>query len=68
MMPELALVTKGELVGLMRELIVSNEASRCPTRLSDWLSQNGETVGTSYVSELKRHYFTGTNSTRVMRA
>ena len=37
-------------------LLVSNVPPRCKTRLANWLEENKESVGTSYASELARHY------------
>ena len=50
------LLTPEEVDGLMAGLLISNEAPRCKTRLSDWLEENKESVGVHYASELKRHY------------
>lgn len=49
-------LTGDEVKGLMANLLVSENPPTCPTRLSDWLEQNSSLVGTSYASELKRHY------------
>jgi len=50
------LLTPEEVDGLMAGLLVSDEPSRCETRLADWLEENKESVGVHYASELKRHY------------
>ncbi len=47
-------LTADEVKGLMRNLLVSNQPPLCNTRLSDWLRQNADTVGTHYASELAR--------------
>jgi NADH dehydrogenase len=49
-------LTRGEVDGLMANLLVSDAAPTGQTRLSDWLDQNADRVGTRYASELKRHY------------
>jgi len=49
-------LTTGELRGLMAELIVSREHSRCPTSLSEWLARHANDVGLHYTSELSRNY------------
>jgi len=50
------MLTPEEVVGLMADLLVSQEAPRCKTHLADWLKENKESVGRSYASELARHY------------
>jgi NADH dehydrogenase len=50
-------VTKDEVDGLMEELLYSGDPPKGKTRLSSWLEENSESLGTEYVSELKRHYF-----------
>lgn len=50
------LLTPEEVDGLMAGLLVSNEPSRCKTRLADWLEENKKSVGVHYASELKKHY------------
>jgi NADH dehydrogenase len=49
-------LTRDEAEGLMSNLLVSESAPTGQTRLSDWLDQNADSVGTTYASELKRHY------------
>lgn len=49
-------LTKDEVDGLMADLLYSQNPPRGKARLSDWLEENGRTVGTKYASELKRHY------------
>jgi NADH dehydrogenase len=49
-------LTGAELRGLMAELLVSKQPSTCPTRLSDWARQAGDSLGRRYASELDRHY------------
>ena len=50
------ILTRHEVQGLMANLLVSSQPPTCPTRLSDWLSDNRTTVGVEYASELKKHY------------
>ncbi len=51
-----ALITRAELVGLERELLVSDHPPTCPTRLSEWLRGEGRHSGERYLSELALHY------------
>lgn len=50
------LITRDEVVGLMENLLISQNAPTGHTHLSDWLDQHASTVGTKYASELGRHY------------
>jgi NADH dehydrogenase len=49
-------LTRDETAGLMANLLISNEPPMGHTRLGDWLSQNTDSVGARYASELARHY------------
>ncbi|MCX6008472.1 MAG: NmrA family NAD(P)-binding protein [Chloroflexi bacterium] len=49
-------ITKDEINGLMSNLLVSDSPPTGHTRLSKWLEQNTNTVGATYISDLKRHY------------
>ena len=49
-------ITKDEIQGLMSNLLVSESPPTGQTRLSDWLEQNADKVGTNYISDLRRHY------------
>jgi NADH dehydrogenase len=49
-------LTRDELEGLMANLLVSNSAPAGSMRLSSWLAENAAGLGTSYASELRRHY------------
>lgn len=49
-------LTPDEIVGLMQNLLVPDQPPTCPTRLSEWLRENANTIGRHYLSELKRHY------------
>lgn len=53
------LLTRNELKGLMDEMLTSTQAPNGSTRFSDWLEQNKSTVGTSYSSEIARHFRAG---------
>jgi uncharacterized protein YbjT (DUF2867 family) len=49
-------LTHDELVGLSADLLVSRNAPTGMVKLSKWLEENAESVGTTYASELKKHY------------
>jgi NADH dehydrogenase len=49
-------ITKQEVAGLMAGLLVSDRPATGRTRLSRWLRNTADTLGTHYASELKRHY------------
>ena len=52
------LITKDEIKGLSRGLLVSraDTPAPAPTRLSKWLDENGAQLGRRYASEVGRHY------------
>ncbi len=50
------LLTGNELKGLMAELLTSSQEPNAPTRFSDWLEENRDTVGSAYSSEVARHF------------
>lgn len=50
------LITPDEVRGLSANLLVSNQPPTCSTRLSDWLEENGPSLGQNYASEIERHY------------
>jgi len=50
------LITRDELVGLQRDLLVSHEPPACQTRFSDWMQAQGDALGRRYRSELARHF------------
>jgi len=50
------LLTRDEVDGLLSNLLVTASAGTAPTKLSDWLYENADRVGTRYASELSRHY------------
>ena len=49
-------LTRQELEGLMEELLVSHAEPRGTRRLDDWLLRDADSLGTSYASELSRHF------------
>ena len=49
-------LTRDELGGLMDSLLVSHDAPTGTAGFGEWLSENGETLGRSYVSELARNW------------
>ena len=49
-------ITKNEIQGLMSNLLVSKSSPTGQTCLSDWLEQNADRIGVSYISDLQRHY------------
>ena len=49
-------LTRDEAKGLMANLLVSDQPPTAPSRLSDWLRENSSWLGTTYMSELKKHY------------
>ena len=49
-------LTRGEIDGLMANLLTSAAPPAGKTRLTNWLEQNTHIVGASYASELRRHY------------
>jgi NADH dehydrogenase len=50
------ILTSNELKGLMNNYLTSQQAPNGETRFSEWLSNNGGTVGSVYSSELDRHF------------
>ena len=49
-------LTRDEIDGLSANLLVSSNPPTCPTKLTDWLASNADSVGREYLSELKKHY------------
>ena len=51
-------LTKDEIKGLSRGLLVSKseQPAPAPTRLTEWLEQNAQHLGTHYANEVSRHY------------
>jgi NADH dehydrogenase len=50
------ILTKDELNGLMANMLTSEQEPNAQTKFSDWLDDNGNNIGTSYASELDRHF------------
>jgi uncharacterized protein YbjT (DUF2867 family) len=50
------ILTREEIDGLMRSLLVSSQPPTGWTRFTDWISQNARELGKKYSSELQRHY------------
>lgn len=50
------ILTRDELEGLMDNKLTSIQAPNGPTLFSNWLEANKDTVGTSYSSELAKHF------------
>jgi nucleoside-diphosphate-sugar epimerase len=50
------LVTRAELAGLMQDLLTSKAAPTGTRRFADWLGENADSVGQSYVSERLRNW------------
>lgn len=50
------ILTPEEVEGLMANLLVSKEPPRGKRSFQDWLMRNRENIGTTYASELERHY------------
>lgn len=51
-------LTKDEIDGLSAGLLASGETGKAalPTRLTQWLSENADGLGSRYASEIERHY------------
>jgi NADH dehydrogenase len=49
-------LTPDEVKGLHANLLVSSQPPAGRVRLSDWLAENAEWIGTRYMSEVKKHY------------
>ena len=49
-------LTRDEIDGLMAGLLTSDGPPTGTTSLSEWLDENGETLGRRYVSELRRNF------------
>jgi uncharacterized protein YbjT (DUF2867 family) len=50
------ILTREEIEGLMANLLVSSNAPSGQTRFTQWLAQSGDTIGTTYRSEVRRHF------------
>ena len=49
-------LTRAEIDGLMAGLLVSDGPATGMASISDWLEENGDTLGRRYASEMDRHY------------
>ena len=49
-------LTRGEIDGLMADLLVSDDAPIAAGRFSDWVTRRGASLGRIYASELARHF------------
>lgn len=52
-------LTEDEIKGLMADLLVSREPPTGRTSLETWIKSHAETIGSTYASELARHYLSG---------
>lgn len=50
------LLTRNELKGLMDEMLTSDQTPNGRTKFTDWLEANKSTIGSSYSSEVSRHF------------
>ena len=50
------LFSREEVIGLMANLLISQQQPTGHTRLSDWLEAHSANIGKKYASELARHY------------
>jgi hypothetical protein len=50
------LMSAGELRGLMDELVATDGPATGEVSFLEWIHKNRETLGRSYVSEMKRNY------------
>ncbi len=50
------ILTQEEIDGLMSNLLISDGPPTGRIHLSDWLTENADSIGTKYASELERHY------------
>ena len=50
------ILTQAELDGLMASLLTSDQAPNGKTKFSEWLIKNKDSIGSSYSSELDRHF------------
>ncbi|MEI7988654.1 MAG: NAD-dependent epimerase/dehydratase family protein [Chloroflexota bacterium] len=49
-------LTRAELQGLMKSLLTSNQIPNGETRFSEWLVSNNGELGSTYSSEISRHF------------
>lgn len=50
------ILTRNELNGLMGNYLTSEQPPNAPTKFSEWLEENHQTIGRHYSSELDRHF------------
>lgn len=50
------ILTRNELKALMNNYLISRQNPNGSTRFSEWLELNGQTIGSTYSSELNRHF------------
>jgi len=50
------ILTKDELDGLMANMLTSEQEPNAKTKFSEWLNDNCSNIGTTYASELDRHF------------
>ena len=50
------ILTKAELRGLMDSLLTSRQTPNGATRFTDWLKAHKDELGSSYTSEMGRHF------------
>ncbi len=50
-------ITRAEIKGLMRGLMATDEEPLGVVRFSDWIQQNGETLGTKYQNDMKERKY-----------
>jgi uncharacterized protein YbjT (DUF2867 family) len=50
------ILTKEEIISLRDDLVVSSEAPRGRTKISDWLVRNAADLGRNYLNELDMHF------------
>ncbi len=50
------ILTKDELYGLMANMLTSEREPNAKAKFSEWLDDNCDNIGTSYASELDRHF------------
>ncbi|MCX8052782.1 MAG: NAD(P)H-binding protein [Armatimonadetes bacterium] len=48
------ILTRDEIASLSANLLVSNGPPTCPTRLSDWLASNADSIGQTYMRDLRK--------------
>jgi NADH dehydrogenase len=49
-------LTENEIKGLMADLLASHQPPTGRTSLENWIKSHGQTIGTTYASELARHF------------